>query len=347
MFNRFFVSVFILFVICFNVSAMNTDNPFAKNESLSIGKDVAWKIDKQMVLATKSSGDNNGSYYHLQFDNKQLVLSISSDANGIEPKEFSQLEIKDVEIDGKQSPLFKWCLTNQERHSRFLQQGLSVKKNICVIDGDAGTFIMKLNKDTLMSLQKGSRLLILLKPFRTPLELNYDISDFRDMYLVLNAKPEPEPKSKTITIPAVAVATQPNKKCWAGPPAEYANIKAVEYDCNDTVAKIDAETWVTRLVSQEKAKEQKLAAEKEKQLKLAEEKRKKELAEKLKQEEKLKAEAAAIAASEAKQAQLGGEIARKMINVCDKFWSKGEHRCYCQKYIEHAPASIQASSTCD
>lgn len=343
MFNRFVVSLFILFFICFNVSAMNVNNPFAKNESLNIGKDIAWNIDKQMVLATKSSSDDKGNYYHLQFDNKQLKLSISTDADGSEPKQFSQLEIKDVEIDGKQSPLFKWCLTNQERHSRFLQQGLSVKKDICVIDGDAGTFIMMLNKDTLMSLQQGSRLLIMLKPFRTPLELNYDISDFRDMYLVLNAKPEPKSK----TIPVVAVVAQPNKKCWAGPPAEYTHIKAVEYACNDTVAKIDAETWVTRLVSLEKAKEQKLAAEKEKQLKLAEEKRKKELAEKLKQEEKLKAEAAAIAASEAKQAQISGEITRKMISVCDKFWSKGEHRCYCQKYIEHAPASIQASSTCD
>jgi hypothetical protein len=57
-------------------------------------------------------------------------------------------------------------------------------------------------------------------------------------------------------------------------------------------------------------------------------------------------EAAAIAASEIKQAQLSDEITQKMLKVCDKYWSKGEHRCYCQKYIEHAPASIQASSTC-
>ncbi|MBT8438921.1 MAG: hypothetical protein KJO91_04280, partial [Gammaproteobacteria bacterium] len=137
------------------------------------------------------------------------------------------------------------------------------------------------------------------------------------------------------------------KKCWAGPPAKYKNIKSVEYDCDDAASKLDAETWVTKLVNQEKAKEQKIAAEKERQRKLAEEKKQKALAEKLKQEQLAKAEAAAIAASQAKQAQLGGEITQKMLSVCKKYWDKGEHRCYCQKYIEHAPSSIQANSTCE
>jgi hypothetical protein len=344
MFNRFFASLFLLCFFSFNVSAASGDNPFAKNESLNIGKDIAWDIDKQQVVATKTVSDEKGTYYHLQYDNKQLKLSISNDAKGNDPKQFSQLEVKDVEIDGVQSPLFKWCLTNQERHSRFLQQGLSVKKNVCVIDGNAGTFIINLNKDTLLSLHNGNRLLIMLKPFRTPLELKYDISDFKDMYLALNAKPE---ALAAKPVAATTAATKPNKKCWAGPPAQYKNIKSVEYDCYDASAKLDAETWVTKLVNQEKVKEQKLAADKEKQLKLAEEKKQKELAEKQRLEEQKRAEAAAIAASEAKQAAIGGEITQKMISMCDKFWSKGEHRCYCQKYIEHAPASIKASSTCE
>ncbi len=40
------------------------------------------------------------------------------------------------------------------------------------------------------------------------------------------------------------------------------------------------------------------------------------------------------------------EIAQKMIKMCEKYWSKGEHRCYCQKYIEYAPDDIQKNSTC-
>ena len=350
MFNRFFFSFIVLWLLCFNVSAKNSDNPFAKNESLNIGTETSWKVDRKSVLATKSASDKKGNYYHLQFDNKQLKLIISSDAKGVVTKKFSQLEIKDVAIDGKQSVLFKWCLTNQQRHDRFLQQGLAVKKNVCSIDGDAGSFVMTLNKDTLLSIQNAKRLSITLSPFRTPLDLNYDISDFKDMYLALNTKAEPV----TVAAPQKQATKKINKKCWAGPPAKYSNIKQVEYDCDNKVAKKEAETGVIKLVNQEKAKEQKLAAiaaayavERELQQKLAEEKKRKVLAAKLEQDKKLQMEAAAIAASKIKQVQISDEITQKMLKVCDKNWRKGEHRCYCQKYIEHAPASIQASSTCE
>ncbi len=338
MFKQLFISLVALCLISFNVFAKDAVNPFAKKNSLNIGKDAAWNIDKKAVTAIKSSSDGKGTYYHLLFDNKQLKLSMSSDSAGASPKSFTQLEIKNLKIDGKQSPLFMWCLNNQERHKRFLQQGLKVAKGVCTIDGAAGSFVMRLNKDTLKSLREGSRLSFMLKPFRTQLELTYDISDFKDMYLALNAKPAPVIAAPVSVAPVAKIAKlKPARKCWAGPPPQYKNIKSVEYDCNDASAKLDAETWVTKLVNKEK----------EKQRKLAEEKKQKALAEKLKQEEKLQAEAAAIAASEAKQAEIGGEIAMKMVKVCEKYWNKGEHRCYCQKYIEHAPSSIQASSTCE
>ncbi|MDX2504227.1 MAG: hypothetical protein QNL62_07100, partial [Gammaproteobacteria bacterium] len=330
------------------------DNPFAKSEVLNIGKEFSWNIDKQLVLATKSASDQKGSYYHLQYDNKQLKLIISSDAKGVVAKKFSQLEIEDVTIDGKRIPLFKWCLNNQQRHDRFLQQGLAVKKNVCTIDGNAGSFIMSLNKETLLSLQKGKTLSVKLSPFRTPLELNYDISDFKDMYLLLNAKVEPV----AIVAPPKPALKEINKNCWAVPPAKYNSIKPVEYGCDDVAAKKESETRVINLVKQEKAKLQKSAAiaaataaekaaERARQHKLLEQRKQEALAEKRKQEEKLQLEAAAIAASEVKQAQLNDEITQKMLKLCEKSWRKGEHRCYCQKYIEHAPASIQASASCE
>lgn len=341
MFKQLFASLFILCFLSFNVLAVN--NPFAKKDVLNVGKDVSWKIDKKAVLAIKSAGDDKGTFYHLMFDNKQIKLSISSDEAGVNAKKFNQLEVKNVKIDGEQNPLFKWCLNNQERHKRFLQQGLNVKKDICRIDGSAGTFIMRLNKDTLKSLQSGRRLTIMLKPFRKQLELNYDITDFKDMYLALNAKSAP-----VVATPVVKkTATKSARKCWAGAPPQYSKIKSVEYDCDDSMAKLDAENWVTKLVNKEKEKETKLAAEKEQQRKLVQEKKQKEMAAKLKHEEKLQAEAAAVAASQAKQAAISGEIAMKMVKVCEKYWNKGEHRCYCQKYIEYAPKSVQASSTCE
>ncbi|HHJ35852.1 MAG TPA: hypothetical protein ENJ87_08800 [Gammaproteobacteria bacterium] len=353
MFNRFYLPFLLLFMMSTSVLAVNSNNPFARNKSINIGKDISWEINKDSMVATKSAGDDKGNYYHLRFDNRQLELFISSDPDGDQPKNFTQLEIKDVKIDGKQSPLFKWCLNNQQRHSRFLQQGLSVKKNICEVDSSSGSFVMHLNSDTLAALKNGNRLSIMIKPYRTPLDLTYDISDFKDMFLVLNTKPVP-----VVAAPADKAVEMPGKKCWAGPPAKYKNIKSVEYDCDDTAARNDAEKWVIKLVNQERAKDQKLATEKaavaaeknrerERLRKAAEEKKKKQAALKLKQDEVLQAEAAAIAASVAKQAQIGDEITQKMLKVCNKYWSKGEHRCYCQKYIDHAPAEIKAKSTCE
>lgn len=341
--SRVFVSLFAFSLISSNVLAARADNPFAKNEAIDIGTDSAWSINKEARLATKTKNDGKGSYYHLQFNNKQIELKITKDAAGAVPKEFSQLEIKNVEIDGKQSSLFKWCLKNQERHDRFLQQGLSVKKNICSIDGLSGEFVMRLNKDTLEQLKGGSSLTIMLKPFRTPLVLNYDLGDFSDMYVAMNKKAVPV----AAAAPVAAQKAAPVKMCLAEAPAKYKSIKSVEYICSDSAAKTSAEATVAKQVEQVKAKERQIAAEREKQRKLAEEKKKAELAELARQEELRAAEAAAIAASQAKQEQIGGEITEKMVSMCRKFWDKGEHRCYCQKYIEHAPGDIQASSTCD
>lgn len=339
--KQLFVFLIVLCSLSVNVYA-RSDNPFAKNDVFNIGKDVAWDVDKKAVQATKTASDDKGSFYHLQFDNKVLKLFVTSDSAGLSAKKFNQFEIRNVKIDGKTAPLFQWCLKNQERHDRFLQQGLSVKNDICSIDGAAGSFVLRLNKSTLAALQSGKRLSIMLKPFRTTLELNYDISDFKDMFLVLNAKPAPV----VAPVAATPKTVKTNRKCWAGAPPKYSQIKSVEYDCDDASAKLDAESWVTKLVNKEKGKEKKLALEKEKQRKLTEEKKQKELAVKLRQEELLQAEAAAVAASEAKQTQIGNEITQKMLGVCQKYWDKGQHRCYCQKYIENAPKSIQESSTC-
>jgi len=345
MFSRIVISVFLTCVLSFSVpvSAKNSDNPFAKSESLSIGNSVSWKIDKDAGLATKTIAGNNSVYYHLRFNNKQLELLVSNDSDGLKPKQFKQLNIKNVKIDGKKSSLFKWCLNNQESQNRFLQQGLAVKNNICVVDGKAGSFVMRLNKETLTSLKKGNKLSIMLKPFRTPLELHYELSDFEGMVVELNTKAKPvvakvAPAEAVVVSSSAAVAVK--KICTANPPGKYKSIKSVEYDCSDASAKLAAELKVDNQVKQQKETE-------ERQRKQAEEKRQLEQAAKLKQEEQIRIDAAAVAASEAKQAEISSEIAQKMIKVCEKYWDKGEHRCYCQKYIEHAPSEIQANSTCE
>lgn len=340
MFNRFFI---VLTLALFTGADALANNPFAKSEVFIIGKDAGWSLDRVAGTATKTKADKNGGYYHLRFDNKQIELLVSQDEEGNKPRIYNQLDIKDVRIDGKQSALFRWCLNNQESHDRFLQQGLSVKSDVCVSDGSRGSFIMHLDSTTLDTLKAAKEVTIILKPFRTPLELRYDFTDFDEMTVALNARDDSaDPSLVTASVPAVAI---PNVKqvCFSSPPVEYSSIQPVEYECDDLAAKSKADGIIENLVRHQ----QELA---EKQKRLAEEKRQKEIAaaeaERLKLEEQKRAEEAAIAASQANQQAINNEIVAKMVAVCDKFWSKGEHRCYCQKYIDHAPGDIQANSSC-
>jgi hypothetical protein len=342
MFNHLIKFIFFSLIISFSASA---NNPFAKSESLDIGKDVSWQLDKKAGVATKTKADKKGSYYHLKFDNKQLELLISSDAKGSSIKKYDQLDIKDVKIDGTRSVLFQWCLDNQESQDRFLQQGLKVRSDVCVSDGSKGSFVMRLDGGTLASLKNGRELTIVLKPFRTPLELHFDLADFKTMVSELNARPAPVVAS-IAPVSAIPAGAAPKKMCFSKPPAKYKSISSIEYNCVDNAAKRAADNKIDSQVKQQKSAE-------EKQRKLAAEKKRQEQAAKLEQEKKRQAEAAAaaaaaaaIAASEAKQAEIGGEITSKMVSMCEKYWNKGEHRCYCQKYIEYAPAEIQANSSC-
>ena len=59
--SRFFAPLFILCFFSLNAAAMNGDNPFAKNESVEIGKDISWNIDKKNKLATKTGSDDKGN----------------------------------------------------------------------------------------------------------------------------------------------------------------------------------------------------------------------------------------------------------------------------------------------
>ena len=68
----------------FQAYAMNIDDPFGKVESVAIGKDIAWDIDKDAGEASKTV-EHKGTYYHLQFDNRQIIVQMSSDAAGNQP----------------------------------------------------------------------------------------------------------------------------------------------------------------------------------------------------------------------------------------------------------------------
>lgn len=270
----------------------------------------------------------------------RLTGSAADSENGA--KQFDVFAVNDVKIDGKRLDVFQWCLNNQDRHSRFLQQGLTVKKGVCLIQGEQGSVVMRLTKDTITSLNSGNTIEYELKPFRTTVRVKFNINDFGKVNNTFTKQQEatlaaskPKPKPAPVAPVAVAAKPKPKAKCKIGPPEGFSAVKTVTYDCDNVAARIKAKASVDSKVNEIREQRKMAAAETER-------KRKQELAKK----EQLKKEQEALAESAAIQAELSTDIAIKMIAVCEKKWAEGEHRCYCQKYIQFAPASIQANSSC-
>ena len=328
------------------------DNPFAKAAEVNIGADIDWDIDESTISKTGEGDD--GLYYRLALHKDRMILQVgeSRDVDAA-PKAYRALAVEDISIDGKRLPLFQWCLNNQQNHNRFLQQGLEVKDGICVNRGERGEVLVKLNKQTLDKIEQGKRLRFTIRPYRKPVHINYDISDFGEAYAVHQARVAPKPV--VVTPAAVApvakevVVNQPAtvKMCRAVAPKGFASIHAVEYVCNDISDRRRAENKIAAAVKKEKQRRQRIAAEKEKQRLAAIAAKKKAEEERRKEEEARKAEEAAIAASEQKHSQIMDELTRKMVGVCNKMWKRGKHRCYCEKYIEYAPAGIKSDPSCN
>jgi hypothetical protein len=349
---RFFICLGIL--VTSGQAAAISNNPFDKAVIVNAGNDVSWQFGEQ--TATKSVKGPDGTWYHLFYDGLRLRLRLTGSAEDSQYglRQFDDFAVNDVRIDGDRVELFQWCLNNQERHSRFLQQGLAVKKEICQNQGEQGTFVMRLTKDTIASLNSGNVIEYELKPFRTTVKVKFSIDDFdkvnsefkkqQDAKLAAKQKAEAEARAAAAaTAPAAAIVVKPKPKpkarCMVGPPEGFSEVKTIEYDCDDVAARTRAQASVDSKVSAIKAQRKKAAAE-------AERKRKEAEAARLAKEEALRKEQEALAASAALRAELSSDIAKKMIAVCEKKWAEGEHRCYCEKYIQFAPPNITSNPDC-
>jgi hypothetical protein len=327
-----------------------SDNPFDKTIVVTAGHDVVWQFGDQ--TATKSVQATDGTWYHLFYDGMRLRLRLTGSRQDSQyaARQFEEFGVYDVKIDGNRLDVFQWCLNNQERHNRFLQQGLTVKKEVCQNLGEQGTFLMRLTKETIDSLDAGNVIEYELKPYRTTVRVKFSIDDF---YKVNNeftkqyeaklaaSRPKVEPATVPIVPAVIAVAPKPKPKakCKLAPPEGFSEVKTISYDCDDVTARDSARASVDSKVNSIREQRNRAAAE-------AERKRKESEAARLVKQEALKKEQEALAASAAIQAELSTDIAIKMIAVCEKMWAQGEHRCYCEKYIEYAPAGIKANSTC-
>jgi hypothetical protein len=322
-------------------------NPFDKAIVVTAGHDVTWQFGEQ--TATKSVKGADGTWYHLFYDGLRLRLRLtgSSQDSQYAARQFEEFAVYDVKIDGNRIDIFQWCLNNQEKHNRFLQQGLSVKKEVCQNLGEQGSYVMRLTKETIDALDKGNVIEYELKPFRTKVLVKFSIDDFDNEFkkqyeaklAASQSKADPAPAAPVATVAAPKPKLKPKPKCKIGPPEGFSEVKTISYDCDDVAAKNSARASVDSEVNKIREKRNKAEAELERKRKQAE-------AARLAKEEALRKEQEALAASAAIQAELSTDIATKMIAVCEKNWAEGEHRCYCEKYIKYAPANIKADSSC-
>ena len=337
------------------------NNPFSKAIQVTAGHDVDWQFGEQ--TATKSVKGRDGTWYHLFYDGLRLRLRLTGSAEDSQygARQFEGFSVYDVRIEGKRLDVFQWCLNNQNKHSRYLEQGLTVRKEVCQNLGEQGTFMMRLTKDTIGALENGSSIEYELKPYRTTVKVKFSIADFdsvnsefkrqQDEKLAAiraqeqRAIEEAKAKAKAaaaLAAPPVAVAPKPKAKtkCKLNPPEGFSEIEPIAYDCDNVAARINAQASIDLKVEEAQQQRAQAAAE-------AERKRKAEEAARLAREEALLKEQQALEASAAVQAELSSDITKKMLAVCEKNWAEGNHRCYCQKYIEYAPASIKANSECN
>jgi len=170
---RFIISLAIL--ITSSQVIADSNNPFNKAILVTAGHDISWQYGEQ--TATKSVKGTDGTWYHLFYDGLRLRLRLTGSAEDSQygSRQFEDFAVNDVKIDGKRLDVFQWCLNNQTRHNRFLQQGLTVKKEICQNLGEQGAFVMRLTKETIMALDEGSSLEYELKPFRTTVKVKFSI----------------------------------------------------------------------------------------------------------------------------------------------------------------------------
>jgi hypothetical protein len=343
----------LVLVLVSHVGAGESLSPFARLVDIDFGKVTDWVFKDK--TATKS-GSNSGIYYHLIYDKKQLRLHMSDGPEDTEAsaKKYDQLVIEDVMIDGKRLPLFQWCLQNQQKHSRFLQQGLQVRKNMCVNEGSKGAFLMRLTLATVELVKAGKKLSFVMRPFRTSTIVNFDVSDFNTVVAELGSRSTKNPEKMA------------EKKCEVISPKGFTELTAVEYTCGDEGAKAKANAAIAAALNaaRERWKEEIREITKKEQVAKEAEKEKPEKSKAIKNkviehgsredkpiedkssEDALADENAALATSVAQQKFIANDISNKMIAVCKKKWDAGEHRCYCEKYIKHAPAEIQSDPSC-
>ncbi len=313
-------------------------NPFKKSKNYSFTSEVSWYEKKDSAMKSglvRDGSDTN--FYHLNIDKSRLLLRLGkNDPSGDLPNTriLETLAITDVQIDGRPLPVFEWCLRNQQEPGGKLKQNAVVANDTCVNSGNGGDFIINLDKRSIELLKKAKTLEFEIEPYGRPVRLTYSMDGFAPIMEKITRPapaPAPAPAAKATAAPAPAKKPARAKMCKAVAPGEFKPLVApVLYPCNDAGKKAAALATIKAGVDAEKKKRAEKMAEERAAQEAAEREQaliKKRLEEKKKQE----------AEWDKKQDAL-------WISRCQRHWSKGQSPCYCEKYLDQAPAGVE--NTC-
>ena len=313
-------------------------NPFKKSKNYSFSDDVPWYENSGAAIKSGSVRDGaDTNYYHLNVNKDRVLLRLSkNDPSGelIGTRKLGVLAITDVLLDGRQLPIFGWCLRNQQVPGKKLKQNAVVANDTCVNAGGMGDFVINLDVATEAQLKRAQRLEFLIEPYGRPVKLSFSMKGYAPLMAKMNkpavvkkpqvvkAKPKPKPK------PVVKAKPKPIKMCNARPPGEFKKqVKSVPYPCTDANKKAAAENRVALNVQAERKKRE----AKIKSAKLKEARRKEEKKPESVEDKKREAE------WDDKQSAL-------WVSRCERHWKKGKSPCYCVKYLDQAPKGVK--NTC-
>ena len=337
--SRFTALLFVcISLILASFSVQAEVNPFKKAKVYSFDRDVSWYFKEGAAVLSASRRDGGDTlYYHLHVNKERIRLRLSKNDPSGELENTRGLQgmtVNDVIVDGRTLPLFEWCLQNQERPGKKIKSNAIVINDTCINPGN-GDFVINLDHSSKNVMKFGRKIEFVVEPYSRPIKLSFSLSNYAEIIARVD-KPEPAPVVRAAPAPkAVAKPSAPKPKpkprpkavaktCKASPPAEYASVvKSVDYPCSDSKKKANAENAVNAKVAAEQQKRQAAAAARKQQ----EAEKKQELEAKNKVEEEWEKRQAAM-----------------WIKRCQKHWAKGGSPCYCEKYIDQAPAGVK--STC-
>lgn len=333
--RKILVSSLFCFVLALSSVAQAGVNPFKKSKNYDFGTDVPWY--ESNGSATKSGSVRDGAdtnYYHLNVNKYRMLLRLAkNDPSGeLEgTRLLDVLAITDVLVDGRQLPVFGWCLRNQQVLGKKLKQNAVVANDTCVNAGGGGDFVINLDDKTKAQLRNAKMIEFIVEPYGRPVKLGFSMSGYASLMakinkpvvkkkkaVVVKAKPKPKPKPKAVVKP------KPIKMCKANPPSEFkSKVKSVSYPCANAEKKSAAEKRVSIGVASEKKK----AAAK---LKAAQQKAQKKKA---------------PVAETKEESEWDDQQAALWVSRCQRHWKKGVSPCYCTKYISQAPKGVK--NTCN